>query len=499
MKRYLIFLLLATAVRGYAGDNPKYEFRGAWVATVNNIDWPSKPGLSAEEQQREAVAMLDMLQGNGINAVVFQGRPCSDAFYPSTLEPWSRYLTGTPGKSPGYDPLAFWIEQCHRRNMELHLWCNPYRVAQNAAEPLAANHVAFRHPDWIISYGNKLYFNPGLPETRSFIVEVICDIVRRYDVDAIHFDDYFYPYPVNGVPFPDGEAFAMYGGEFSPAQIDDWRRNNVDIAISMLSYAIKQTKPWVKFGISPFGVWRNKADDERGSSTSAGVTNYDNLYADILKWVQNGWVDYVAPQLYWQIGHPSADFTTLCHWWNDNILNRTLYIGQAPYRIEAESSTEAWRQPDQMPRQIQTMRSIGGIGGSIFYSAKHFNRDLLGFQDSLRVNLYRHPALVPTMPWIDDKPPLAPVKPRKRGKNVKWEAPKFSSELDRPVSYVVYAAKKGAPVNPDTAESVVGITRNTSLHVNKTAGKRSQWYVVVTAVDRLGNESEFSKPVSIRR
>lgn len=234
---------------------PKYEFRGVWVATVNNIDWPSGQGLSVEALKKEALDLLDLHQSHGMNAIILQVRPCSDAFYFSEIEPWSRYLTGIPGKAPEpfFDPLHFWTEEAHRRGMELHAWLNPYRIAQNTSEPLAGNHIAFTHPDWVISYANKLYFDPGIPATRTYVTRVVADIVRRYDIDAIHFDDYFYPYPA-GEPFPDDASFAQFNRAFTLDQKDHWRRENVDILIKMLNDSIKSIKPWVKFGISPFGV-----------------------------------------------------------------------------------------------------------------------------------------------------------------------------------------------------------------------------------------------------
>ena len=492
----LLFFILFT-FRSQATP-PKYEFRAAWVATVNNIDWPSRPGLGITQQKQEAINMLNMLQQNGINAVIFQGRPAGDAFYQSNLEPWSRYLTGTQGKDPGYDPLAFWIDECHKRNMELHLWCNPYRVAQHTDEPLASNHIAFLHPEWIINYGDKLYFNPGLPETRAFIVEVVKDVVSRYDVDAIHFDDYFYPYPIAGIPFPDLQTFYQYPGKFKAEQIGDWRRNNVDETIYLLSQAIKATKPWVKFGISPFGVWRNMADDRRGSLTAAGTTNYDHLYADILKWQQNEWIDYVLPQLYWQIGHPSVNFELLCHWWSQNRFNRDLYIGQALYKAERNSDVPEWRQADQLTRQIRVMRQIEGIKGGALYSAKHFQRDLMGFQDSLQQNLYRYPAIVPPMKWIDNKAPDKPGRVRKRGMEIRWKADKTKNELDRPVRFIVYKNKEGETFDPNDPRSILLITQAKKIKLKKGDGEAERYLFRVSALDRLNNESKISKPVKMK-
>jgi uncharacterized lipoprotein YddW (UPF0748 family) len=465
------------------------------VATVNNIDWPSKPGLSTDQQKREVIEILDRHAKNGMNAIIFQVRPAADAFYKSELEPWSRYLTGTAGEAPSpfYDPMQFWIEECHKRNMEFHAWLNPFRVAQDAGEPLAGNHIAFKHPEWIVNYGGKLYFDPGLPQTREFVVKVVADIVSRYDVDAIHFDDYFYPYPLKE-DFPDENSFDQYNRGFLAGQKADWRRDNVDLVIRMLSERIKKTKPWVKFGISPFGVWRNKADDPEGSETSAGTTNYDQLYADILKWQKNGWIDYCLPQLYWQIGHPSVDFLTLSKWWAAHAYNREMYIGHAVYKLEANSPVPEWRDPDQLVKQIQITRQIPHLGGSAFYSSVHFSRDLFGFGKSLQEKLYKFPALVPTMPWIDNKAPESPQRFRKRGHKLKWKPAKAVQEMDRTVGYVVYLNQLGQKFDAANPENIFTITPDKSIVFKPNSRKLQRKYEIrISALDRLHNESGITK------
>lgn len=487
----LMFLATGLSAQTY----PKREFRAVWVATVNNIDWPSKPGLSTEQQKKEIVEILDMHAQNGMNAVIMQIRPAADAFYSSELEPWSRYLTGTAGKAPNpfYDPLQFWIEQCHQRNMEFHAWLNPYRVAQNANEPLAANHIAFKHPEWVINYGGKLYFDPGIPATRDFVVKVVNDIVARYDVDAIHFDDYFYPYPLKE-DFPDENSFAQYSRGFLPERKADWRRDNVDILIKGLSENIKKTKPWVKFGISPFGVWRNKSDDPEGSETTAGTTNYDHLYADILKWQKNGWIDYCLPQLYWQIGHPSVDFATLSKWWADHAYSRAMYVGHAVYKLEAASSVPEWKDPDQLVKQIQLIRQIPKIDGSAFYSSIHFKRDLFGFDKELREKLYKYSALVPQMPWIDKTPPSVPYHIKKKGHKLKWKTSKTENEMDKATRFIVYLNQIGGQFDAKNPENIFTITNHKSIIIKPNSRKLQRKYEFrVSAVDRLQNESELSK------
>lgn len=495
MVRLFLLLSLFFCFSAFAQQAPKREFRAVWVATVVNIDWPSKPGLSTEQQKKEAIEILNMHAKNGMNAIILQIRPASDAFYPSDLEPWSKYLTGTPGKAPSpfYDPLKFWIEECHKRNMEFHAWLNPYRVAQNASEPLAANHVAFKHPEWIVNYGGKLYFDPGLPQTREFVVKVVNDIVSRYDVDAIHFDDYFYPYPLKE-DFPDDNTFAQYNRGFLAAQKADWRRDNVDIIIHMLSENIKKIKPWVKFGISPFGVWRNKSDDPEGSETTAGTTNYDHLNADILKWQKNGWIDYCLPQLYWQIGHKSVDFVTLSKWWAAHAYGRAMYIGHAVYKLEANSTVPEWKDPHQLINQIDIIRQIPQIGGSAFYSSIHFKRDLLGFTEALQQSEYKHQALVPTMPWIDNKAPLQPKKIRKKGHQLKWKEAKATNEMDRVVGYLVYLTPKGKPFDANNPENIFTITHEPRIVFKPNSRKlRRDYEIRVSSLDRLHNESGVSK------
>lgn len=497
--RTTLFLTAFLLVNVTLNAQTKHEFRAVWVATVNNIDWPSKPGLSTEQQQKEALKIITDSRNLNMNAIIFQVRPASDAFYPSDLEPWSRYLTGTPGKAPDpfYDPLQFWIEECHKQGMEFHAWLNPFRVAQNSNELLGGNHIAFQHPEWIVKYGNLLYFDPGLPQTREFVGKVVKDIVSRYDVDAIHFDDYFYPYPL-AFEFPDSVSFALYNRGFSKNDKADWRRENVDIIIKMLNETIKATKPWVKFGISPFGVWRNKSDDPRGSDTKAGATNYDHLYADVIKWQQNGWIDYLLPQIYWQIGHPQADFKLLANWWKDHTYNRGMYIGHAVYKIETGSATPAWTKPAEMPNQIKMLRSISGIEGSAFYSAKHFTRDLFGLQDSLRNSLYRKPAIVPPMKWIDNTPPQPLKKISKRGKKVKWKTENAERVMDTPNLFVVYGNEAGTAFNPNIYNNFWGVVKENELKFAPFNAKKKKYEVRISVLDRLNNESTVSKPVKLK-
>lgn len=370
----------------------KEEMRAVWIATVDNIDWPEKPTVNSEEQKASFIRLLDMHKRNGMNAVFMQIRPASDAMYPSPFEPWSQWLTGRQGQPPVpyYDPLEFMITETHKRGMEFHAWMNPYRAVFNIhRSSIALNHITRLHPQWFVTYGDKKYFDPGNPEAQDFVTQVVRDVVSRYSVDAIHFDDYFYPYPIPGKEFPDHQSFRKYG---KGMKRDDWRRSNTDSIIHKLYRAIKDENPECQFGISPFGVWRNVDKDPNGSRTKAGPTNYDVLYADILLWLKKGWIDYVTPQLYWEIGHPLADYEVLVDWWSRNTYGKNCYIGLAMYRA---GSNAAWKDKTQLPRQIEQIRKTPGLQGMAFFSSKSFEKNLNGWSDSLRLNYFKTPAPTP--------------------------------------------------------------------------------------------------------
>lgn len=373
------------------------ELRAVWVATVVNIDWPTAGNYSSSSQQEEFIRLLDAHKANGMNAMVVQIRPSGDAFYPSPFEPWSQWLTGTQGKPPVpyYDPLAFMIAETHKRNMEFHAWMNPYRAEFKIGESsISPTHITRLHPDWFLSYGDKRYFDPGNKDVQRFVTHIVKDVVERYAVDAIHFDDYFYPYRIEGKFFPDDASYARYGNGMDR---EDWRRSNVDSVILMLNNGIKQVNPHCQFGISPFGVWRNASKDPDGSNTNAGQTNYDDLYANILLWLKNGWVDYVAPQLYWEFGHKAAPYEVLIDWWSKHTYGRNCYIGLGFYRA---GSNAAWKDKTQLPRQIEALRNTPNIQGMIFFSSKSFDKNPNGWNDSLRLNYFKEPAPLPTMPWL---------------------------------------------------------------------------------------------------
>jgi uncharacterized lipoprotein YddW (UPF0748 family) len=472
-----------------AQKSPQYEFRAVWIATVENIDWPSKKGLTVEKQKEEFIRLLDMHQHNGMNAVVMQIRPVADALYPSRFEPWSEYLTGKQGQepSPYYDPLQFMIEETHKRAMEFHAWMNPYRAMFNVnRSSISLTHVTKLFPQWFVTYGSTRYFDPGLPEVRDHVNKVVRDLVERYDLDAIHFDDYFYPYRIPGKEFPDAASFAKYGNGMSK---EDWRRSNVDSIIVMLGKTIKSANPRVKFGISPFGVWRNKRTDPRGSDSKAGVTNYDDLYADILLWLQNGWIDYVAPQLYWETTHPYVGFYMLLDWWANNTFDRQLFIGQGIYRA-LEPKSLAWHKKNELPNQIKAIRENPHVQGSIYFSSATFFKNPNGWNDSLRDNYYKYPAIVPPMRWIDSIPPLAPMFDKLKRDRFRI----FYRGAEPIKAFAVYTLPQHEEENITNATLVKIIVADKTIEVNlDDIPAKDKEKIFIASVDRNNNVSEWVK------
>lgn len=489
MKKIIFFFILSLSCRALTAQVvvPNYEFRGVWVATVENIDWPSRKGLPVEQQKAEFINLLDMHQRNGMNAIVLQVRPAGDALYPSKFEPWSEYLTGKQGLAPDpyYDPLEFMIKETHKRGMEFHAWMNPYRAVFNILRSsVAPNHLSKTHPEWFLTYGTTKYFNPALPEVREHLAKVVKDLIARYDLDGIHMDDYFYPYPIDGKEFPDQKDYLKYGNGMSR---DDWRRSNCDSVILLIHNIVRSTNPHVKFGISPFGVWRNKSKDPMGSDTKAGPTNYDVLYADILLWLQKGWIDYVVPQLYWERGHKLVDYDIILDWWNKNAYGKHLYIGHGIYRA---GSNPAWKNPKEIPEQIARLRAYPTTQGSVYFSSKNFQGNPNGWSDSLRNNYYRYPALVPPMPWIDNSTPSQPLVEKQPNHIIKvvYKGEKkikgfgiVTLTLNTDVTFAL-----GQLVQVIVADKVATIDMN---KVPEAEGKR----VFVVAIDRDNNVSPMTE------
>ncbi|QDZ96987.1 glycoside hydrolase family 10 protein [Bacillus altitudinis] len=467
------------------------EMRAVWVASVYNLDWPSKKGLPRDEQKQEFIQLLDDIKAMNMNTVIMQIKPTADAFYPSKFGPWSEYLTGIQGKDPGYDPLEFMIEEAHKRGLEFHAWFNPYRITMNHTDlnRLSADHPARAHPDWTIAYGNQLYFNPGIPDAQDFIVDGIEEVVKNYDIDAVHMDDYFYPNKIAGVPFPDQETYETYGQKFT--HIEDWRRDNVNELVKQINDTIKKEKPYVKFGISPFGVWRNIKDDPTGSNTTAGMTNYDDLYADTREWIQQHHIDYITPQIYWSIGFQPAAYDVLTKWWSNEVKGQPvhLYIGQATYKIN-QNSDPAWYDPEEYFRQIELNRQSQLVQGSMHFSLKDINRNPLNVKKRLIEETYSKPALIPEMPWLHQKAPKKPiiqsVKKTKDGAVLQIQNDPHSSAS----YYAVYRLS-----NKGTYEFVQTVRKETGSFTQTKdilANQKKSYTYKVTALNRLHHESKPS-------
>ncbi len=478
--KFLLIGLLMTALAITA--QPKREFRGAWIQCVNG----QFKGIGTKTMQETLTYQLDELQKDGCNVIIFQVRPECDALYQSALEPWSYYLTGQQGLAPQpyWDPLAWMVEQCHKRGMELHAWINPYRAKTKVAHANAVNHVVSQHPERCFEYDGLTLLNPALKENRDYICQVVTDILERYDVDGLHIDDYFYPYPTPGINIPDDAYFRANPQGFTDK--DDWRRNNVNLFIEQLWSTIRTVKPWVKFGVSPFGIYRNEKSDPNGSKTN-GLQNYDQLYADVLLWVKNGWVDYCVPQIYWEIGNKAADYDELIHWWDKYCTKTTLVIGE-----DVERTVKF----NQMARKMVLHAELPNVKGTVLWYAKAVVDNVGNYGTRLRELYWRNPALQPAMKHIDNK---APKKPRKvqavdiEGQKVLfWTAPKGEGWKDAAASYVVYRFNQGDKVTVDDASKIVAITSDTHYEMpRETPGTKCTY--AVTALDRMQNESSYKK------
>ena len=468
---------------------PKYEFRAAWIATVENIDWPKRGQYNSELQKQDFIRILDEHKQSNLNAVLVQVRDACDAYYAKGVEPWSEFLTGQQGKfpKPFYDPMSFMIEEAHNRNLEFHAWLNLNRATLKKSNLLAPDHISNLKPEWMLMYDGQKLLNFGIPEVRDYITDVVVQIVKNYDVDGIHFDDYFYPYEVTGQVLKDEDTFRKYNGGIK--DIQNWRRSNTDSLIYQISQAIQKTKPRVKFGISPFGVWRNySVKMQSGSMTQAGQTSYDHLYADTRKWVEQGWIDYIAPQIYFNQSHPKVPYNALASWWAANTFGRHLYIGHGVYKIKAGwSLTEA-------SKQIRFDRNITNVKGGIFYSSKSLTENYGGFQDSLRTDFYRFPAIVPPMPWKDSIPPLAPQKviAIKRGFGfpvLTWQPGEKASDEDENYYFAVYRFEKNEVPDFNRLDKMLYLGKKNTFEDFSAERFRGYTYYV-TSFDRLHNESK---------
>lgn len=455
------------------------EFRGAWIATVANINWPSKNNLKTEQQKAEAIRILDILKDANFNAVIFQARPSADAFYKSSYEPWSYFLTGEIGKNPSpyYDPLEFWITESHKRGMELHVWLNPYRAHHTSGGKVSSQSLVKKMPDEIVKLQNGTYwFDPSNEKTQNHASNVVKDLVKRYDIDGIHFDDYFYPYASynGGKDFPDDKTWSLYkksGGTLSRA---DWRRANVNKFIKRIYDEIKAEKKEVKFGISPFGIWKpGFPKDIKGSS------QYDELFADAKLWLNNGWIDYFAPQLYWPINSAGQNFNSLLKWWqSENIMNRHLWPGLNTVEVKVAD------RPTEIVNQISSTRQIVDKSkGVIHWSVAGIIKNPKMI-DALKNGVYKEKALVPESPWIKSEAPAKPklsVENSGNFINAKWN----SSSSQKVFQWVLFTKYN------DVWETEI---LDTEIHSNQIPLKKSGKTlntIALKAIDRLGNESDY--------
>lgn len=498
---FLIIYLLFSVVIGHAQKReiqPKNEFRAVWIATVVNIDWPKSCTDSVEKQKNDFITILDTYQRLNYNAVIVQIRSVGDALYPTTLAPWSRYLTGKEGQAPNpnYDVLEWMISEAHARGFEFHAWLNPYRATFDLkTETLSPNHDYYKHPDWMIKYGGKYYYNPALPEVQQHLTSIVEEVVIKYDIDAIHFDDYFYPYVVKGEDFNDTASYQKFGNGLSLA---DWRRSNVTNFVKNISFGIKKLKPWVQFGISPFGVWRNKTFDPKGSLTY-GTSNYDDLFADPMDWMNNNWVDYIVPQLYWSIDYksPSAvSYAKLLKWWSENVPSNTaLYIGNSTYKIRGDAD-KRWNNKYEISNQIDLARSYPNVQGNGFYSAKWFvnkNQDVV---KNLQEDQYKYPALPPPVPnlkkEVTESLSINSITKDTATYYISFHKPKL---LTRVRYIMVYGAKDASKINVNDPSQIldkIAVTEENegfSIEVSdyKMIGKTA---FAFTYVDYYANESK---------
>ena len=500
-----LVLMIPVGMRAAGGEAPKREFRGAWMHIIGQGQYAK---MTPAETRDYLVDQLNKLQAARVNAVIWQVRPQADAAFPSSLEPWSRWLTGTAGKAPDpvWDPLQFMIDECHSRGMELHAWINPYRVTSSENDKPAQGHIYYTHPEWFVKYvDGKIYFDPGLPECRDFINKVVLDMVTRYDVDAIHMDDYFYPYPVKGAEFPDTASYARYGRGWGDK--GDWRRHNVDMLIEQLHNTIAGAKPWVRLGISPFGIWRNKKSDSNGSATN-GLECYDALYADCPRWTAMGWVDYMVPQLYWELEHKAASDLELSYWWDRHANGRHMYYGQSVRNVMDHRDIPDTTNPTQLNHKIELMRQLPNVHGVTWWPGYSVTENYKGVLDSLSQNQMSTFALCPAVTWIDNEQPQEvrnlSFSKQKTQTVLEWDAPAFSSPLQEAVRYVVYAFAEGETIDLDKASAIVAVTNKTSITLpklfrptdRKKAKPRGTTYVV-TALDRCNNESPHGMSITV--
>jgi uncharacterized lipoprotein YddW (UPF0748 family) len=501
MRKALIIVLLpiltSCSVFKSHIPTPKHEFRGVWIATVVNIDWPKNSLDNIEKQKQDYLEILDFYKELNFNAVIVQIRAAGDAFYPSQYAPWSRFLTGNEGVAPEpyYDPVHWMIEEAHARGMEFHAWLNPYRATfDEKLDILSKDHDYNLHPNWMLKYGKKYYYNPGLPQVQQHLTNIMEEVVANYDVDAVHFDDYFYPYKITDETFEDMETYTQYA---QPQQsLEDWRRSNIDSLVQKVHYTIKSKKPWVQFGISPFGVWKNNSTDPRGSDTNAGQTTYEDLYADPLLWMEKGWLDYLVPQVYWSMDLPVASHKKIVAWWSKNSANTNLYIGNGPYKIR-NNSDKAWDNKKELPNQLRFARGDKNIIGNVFFSAKSLMSNKEDVLKILKKKYYHNIALPPPSPLQKNTFQNEIIAFHFEEKDGLLQFKISSNERQNLRYALVYVAKKESRLNLESTDKLVvkiPLSDPGSFSFDR-SGINGKKLLALTFINNYGQES---KPKIIR-
>ncbi|MGB3143203.1 MAG: family 10 glycosylhydrolase [Maribacter sp.] len=482
----LLFLSSCSIFRNYE-KHPKTEFRGVWIATVVNIDWPKNGKDTAEKQKADYLNILNFYEKENYNAVIVQVRAAGDAFYDSEFAPWSRFLTGEEGNSPNWntDVLEWMILETHKRGMEFHAWLNPYRATfDEDFEVLSDTHDYCTHPEWMVHYGKKNYYNPGLPAVRNQFTKIIGELVSQYDIDAVHFDDYFYPYKIKDEIFNDSVAYKEHS--LANQNLEDWRRSNIDSLVKQVNDTIKSIKPWVQFGISPFGVWKNNSTDPKGSDTKAGQTTYEDLYADPLLWMEKGWIDYLAPQVYWSMNLPAASHRKIVDWWAKNNYGTRLYVGNGAYKVRNNSDI-AWDDKKELPKQLELARMNPEISGNIMFSAKSLMKDNEDVVENIRKKFYKYPALTPTASGLNrilhEKPAVTSVQENSKVINLQ-----FQDLSDKRYALIYKSGKSTKESFPiKKLEQKILLNGNT-VTIPKAILKGK--HMAISFVDKYGSETE---------
>ncbi len=466
----------------------KYEMRGAWIATIFNIDWPSSSQLSIEQQQRELIQLLDEIKECKLNTVFLQVRPNGDALYQSSIEPPSHWICGSQNSSLDYDPLQFAVDQCRERGLSIHVWLNPYRVWNDVRNlnNLSESHLYYSNPELFIRVKNILYFNPALKASREHLRDVVKEIITSYDVDAIHMDDYFYPYPCKESDLNDQFLFLADKRGFT--SIEDWRRNNVNLMVQEIREVIDTYNPRIEFGISPFGVWRNKIDDVKGSDTRSSYTNYDHLYADVLYWINKKWINYVVPQIYWHIGFSRADYITLVDWWEKHTKGVKLYIGHAAYKVNKYAKESEWRSADEIIRQIEYNRMKKRVRGSVFFSAKYLRKNHPSELFTRLQDVYQYYSLQPENIHYKRFRVTYPVSPLISvigdSLHLTWGKNRYQK------SFILYKVPKDISFNSKTAGNIIEITgSNRIILPNNYFHNTEKYNYYITSLSYTLNES----------